>query len=263
MKLQSKVKYDIKGKIVGGDKYLTCIPIKEGSKASILEAAKKVMAYHPDIVEWRVDYFNPMMDSDYSGKMLIDTLKELSAFIGNIPLLLCFRIKEEGGYRAYPRALRLRMIEACVKTGLIDFVDIEIGSDEDYIKAVKEVCHQNDTKLILSFHNWKTVPEDNVMMSKLVEARDKGADIPKLYLTANTYDDALRVARAAKKAKEENIVDEPFCFCAMGDTGLLTRIIGGECGSDFGYFSTNGAKGGDEEDMEYFQQLCDVFDVKS
>jgi 3-dehydroquinate dehydratase-1 len=202
-----------------------------------------------------------MADSDCSEKILIDTLKKLSALIESTPLLLCFRIKEEGGVKSFLKELRLRMVKACIQTGLIDFVDIEISSDEDYIEAVKEIKSKHGTKLILSFHDWNKTPDDQVLLRKLLEAKDKGADIPKLFLMANNYDDTLRVASVARKAREESAIDEPFVFCSMGDMSLMSRVMGGEYGSAFGYFSINDAKGGWEEDMKYYLQLCEAFEI--
>ncbi|MGI6006422.1 MAG: type I 3-dehydroquinate dehydratase [Ruminococcus sp.] len=60
-KLQSPVAYKLGNVVMGGQKYLNCMMIKEGSRISALEKACEVLKYHPDIVEWRLDYMNPML----------------------------------------------------------------------------------------------------------------------------------------------------------------------------------------------------------
>ena len=75
MKLQSKVQYKMNGVTVGGNRYLSCIMVKEGSRQAILKAAKEVMQFHPDIVEWRLDYVDPMLDIDFTEKYCVKRRK--------------------------------------------------------------------------------------------------------------------------------------------------------------------------------------------
>lgn len=133
MKLQSKVQYEMNGVTVGGNRYLSCIMVKEGSQQAILKAAKEVMQYHPDIVEWRLDYVDPMLDIDFTEKILCETAEKLAEVVKGTTLLMTFRIKEQGGLRPFPRDLRLRMVNACIRTGKIGIVDVEIDSDTEYV----------------------------------------------------------------------------------------------------------------------------------
>ncbi|MGN1014498.1 MAG: type I 3-dehydroquinate dehydratase [Butyricicoccus sp.] len=262
MKLQSTIQYTINGVTIGGDKYLSCIMVKEGSQEAILASARKVMEYSPDIVEWRLDYVNPMMDTDFAEEMLIDTVNKLSEVVEGTTLLMTFRIKEQGGLRAFPRDLRLRMVKACIQTGKIGIVDVEIDSDEEYVREIKEVATRYGTKVLLSFHDWNCVPSNEFMINEVKEALRKGADIPKMYLTANSYEDVIRIAETAKRIREEGICELPYCICGMNNIAMITRILGGECGSDFGYFTCNDVRGGYEEDDDYFKALLDVFDMR-
>ncbi|MGI6117025.1 MAG: type I 3-dehydroquinate dehydratase [Bilifractor sp.] len=261
MRVQSAVKYEKKGKQFGGKDYYACLMIKEGTREAILEAADTVMKYDPDLVEWRLDYCLPMEDTDFAEKTLVGTARCLAERLGDIPLLITYRIKEEGGIRKYPRDLRLRMIQAVINTGCIDFIDVEIGSDQEYIDKIKDTCAKFDTKLILSYHNWETVPDDDFLLGRIETALKKGADVPKLYLTANTYEDAMRVMRMALKVRKEKIVKGPMIFCGMSNTTLLTRAMGGDVANDFGYFTITGDKGGVEEDIIYYRQLKEAFDI--
>lgn len=262
-KLISKEQYKMNGAMVGGEKYLSCMMIKEGSRAAVLEKARDVLQYDPDIVEWRLDYINPMLDADFAEEALKETTRQLSMTLEKRPILMTFRIKEQGGLRAFPRELRLRMVKACISTGCIAIADVEIDSDEAYVREIREACDQYGTKLLLSFHDWDKVPSDEFMINEVRQALEKGADIPKLYLTANSYQDVIRIARTAKKLREEGICEKPYCICGMNDIAMITRIIGGQCGSDFGYFTYSDVRGGYEEDDVYFKELLDVFDMKA
>lgn len=133
MRVQSAVQYEKKGKLFGGETFYSCLMIKEGTRAGILEAADTVMKYNPDLVEWRLDYCMPMEDTDFAEEILVGTADLLAERLGETPLLITYRIKEEGGIKKYPRDLRLRMVKAVINTGHIDFIDVEIGSDQPYI----------------------------------------------------------------------------------------------------------------------------------
>ncbi len=262
MKLQSKYPYHMDGISVGGNKYLSCIMVKEGTQAAILTSAKEVMAWSPEIVEWRLDYVNPMENNDFSEALLCETTEKLAEIVKGSILLVTFRIKEQGGLRSFPRDLRLRMVKACIRTGKVGIIDVEIDSDAEYIRQIREEAHRHGTKLLLSFHDWECVPDNAFMIAKVREAIAKGADIPKLYLTANSYADVIRIANTAKRIRKEGICETPFCMCGMNHIAMITRILGGECGSDFGYFTCSGVRGGYEEDDEYFKALLDVFDMR-
>ncbi len=52
----------------------------------------------------------------------------------------------------------------------------------------------------------------------------------------------------------------PIIICAMGDTGLITRTLGGCMGADFEFIDVTGIKGGEEEDVRYVDQLAEIFE---
>lgn len=258
-KLQSPVAYKLGNVVMGGEKYLNCMMIKEGSRIAVLEKAYEVLKYRPDIVEWRLDYMNPMLDTDFSEKMLVETARQLYDVLGEIPILMTFRIKEQGGLKKFSRNLRLRMVRSCIQSGVISIADVEIDSDEEYIEAIREDCEKYGTKLLLSFHDWNQVPADEFMIREVQLALAKGADIPKMYLTANSYQDVIRIARTAKSLRMDGICEKPFCLCGMNDIAMITRILGGQCGSEMGYFTWSDVRGGYEEDAVYFKELLELF----
>ena len=57
----------------------------------------------------------------------------------------------------------------------------------------------------------------------------------------------------------ETFLDVPCIICAMGDTGLITRTLGGVIGADFEFIDVTGIRGGDEEDIHYVDQLKEIF----
>ena len=72
------------------------VPIVGVTKEDILNEAKTFDSIPVDVVEWRVDWFEHVFEFD----KVEDVLKDLRTVLGNIPLLLTFRTKKEGGEKA-------------------------------------------------------------------------------------------------------------------------------------------------------------------
>lgn len=257
-KLQSKVQYNIDGHVMGGERFIRCMMIKQRTKDDILAAARDVARYNPEMVEWRVDYCVPMNTSSFVEKYWIETLKEIKAILPGVPVLLTFRVKKEGGCKWYPDAIRLKVTKALINTGLVAYADCEIDNSPEYIKEMQDVCRANGTKLVVSQHKWTETPSNQEIIDTFKECLDKGADLPKFYLTATNYEDAVRTSEVSKQMRE-TFLDVPCIICAMGDTGLITRTMGGEIGADFEFIDVTGIRGGDEEDIHYVDQLKDIF----
>lgn len=257
-KLQSKVQYNIDGHVMGGERFIRCMMIKQRTKDDILEAACDVARYDPEMVEWRIDYCIPMGAGKFIENYWIETLKEIKEILPGVPILLTFRVKKEGGCKWYPDNIRLQLTKALINTGLIAYADCEIDNSPEYIKEMQDVCRANGTKLVISQHKWTETPANQEIIDTFKECLDKGADLPKFYLTATNYEDAVRTSEVSKQMRE-TFLDVPCIICAMGDTGLITRTMGGEIGADFEFIDVTGIRGGDEEDIHYVDQLQEIF----
>ena len=257
-KLESTIQYDIDGQIMGGKKYIRCMMIKKRTKDDIIAAAKDVARYNPDMVEWRLDYLLPMAETQFVADYWVDVLREIKRIMPKVPLLVTFRVKKEGGLKWYPDSQRAFLSKALINTGLVAYADTEIDNSPELIKAMQDVCAANGTKLVVSQHKWTLTPSREEIINTFKECLDKGADLPKFYLTATDYEDAVRCSETSREMRE-TFLQEPCIICAMGDTGLITRTMGGEIGSDFEFIDTTGIRGGAEEDIHYVDQLADIF----
>ena len=63
MRLESKVKLNVRGKVFGGEKNLACIPMIPATREDLIEETKMVAELKPDVIEWRVDYFEKAADA--------------------------------------------------------------------------------------------------------------------------------------------------------------------------------------------------------
>src|SRR4051812_34470985 len=79
--------------VAGGKQPLICTPLIARTRNGVLAEVAKVRPKKPDILEWRVDFF------DAIGKTneFLETEKEIGRAAGNIPVLFPRRSVNEGG----------------------------------------------------------------------------------------------------------------------------------------------------------------------
>ena len=83
----------VKGRLIGGDKPALCVPLVEKTTAALAEAAGRLAALQPDIIEWRVDYFD-RLDREREVMAALEVVHREAA---GIPLLFTCRHHREGG----------------------------------------------------------------------------------------------------------------------------------------------------------------------
>ena len=117
------------------------VPIVGVTKEDILNEAKTFDSIPVDVVEWRVDWFEHVFEFD----KVEDVLKELRTVLGNIPLLLTFRTKKEGGEKAIDtkdyKELNLRSMKLTAPGGiLVSCSCSQFMTPELFLKMLKEAA---------------------------------------------------------------------------------------------------------------------------
>jgi len=227
MRQQSKHQITVRGAVIGGPRPLICLPLVGKTKTEVLGEAKKLIALHPDLLEWRIDGYEKVENIDE----WLSTLKNLRKILNEIPLIFTCRIDLEGGLKKIAQKKRLILITAAIESGNIDIVDIELCNEKEFIQTILMASKTNNVKLILSHHNFKETPSEPFIYAKLVEAQTAGADISKLAAMPQNYGDVLTLLSATHKARNE-AVHIPIVTMSMGSEGAVTRLAGGLFGSD-------------------------------
>ena len=227
MRQQSELQVTVRGAVIGGPRPLICLPLVGDTRAKVLQEAEELVTLHPDLLEWRIDAYNEVEDTDDC----LSLLKELRGVIGGTPLIFTCRIDLEGGFKEISRENRLKLCTSAMQTGDADLVDIELCNDHEFIAAIKMQAKQSGVSLILSYHNFKETPSEAFIYSKLVEAQKAGAEISKVAVMPKNYGDVLTLLSATNKARNE-IVRGPIVTMSMGPEGAVSRLAGGLFGSD-------------------------------
>lgn len=99
-----------------------CVPVVGKTEKEILEGAERAKAAKPDLVEFRVDWFEEAADS----KKVVALLEKLRKCLGELPVLFTFRSSREGGEAALSDDAYQSLNEAAIASGFVDCVDVEL-----------------------------------------------------------------------------------------------------------------------------------------
>ncbi|MCD8077598.1 MAG: type I 3-dehydroquinate dehydratase [Lachnospiraceae bacterium] len=226
------------GKVFGDGRLLTCVPLISKDLASLCADARESCLESPDILEWRSDYFAEIANPEAMAK----AAEALRAEVGDVPILFTPRSPEEGGAAPLEPAVKRAVIEAVAAGGCIDLVDLEMRYEDAYIEEVREILHAHGVKLVLSYHDFKGMPDQETVCGKLRRAEALGADINKLALMPQNYHDVAVFCQTICEAKQD-WMKNPVIGSLMGDVGAVTRFGGGSLGTDMCFVSVTGISG--------------------
>ena len=208
------------------------VPIVGVTKEDILNEAKTFDSIPVDVVEWRVDWFEHVFEFD----KVEDVLKDLRNVLGNIPLLLTFRTKKEGGEKAIDTKDYKELNLRAAKTGYVDFIDVEIFTGDDVVREIIDGAHAAGVKVIASNHDFFKTPAKSDIIYRLRKMQDMGADIPKIAVMPQSRRDVLTLLCATEEMVTD-YADRPIITMSMAGTGVISRL----CGEVFGSSMTFGA----------------------
>lgn len=224
----------IRGVEIGAGIPKICVPIVGVTKEEILAQAKSLQTLPVDVVEWRIDWFENVFDFD----SLKDTLTDLRAALGDLPLLMTFRTSKEGGEKAIePEAYAELNIKAA-QTGLVDLVDVEVFTGDEIVSRIIREVHAAGVKIVASNHDFDKTPDKDDIVSRLRKMQDMDADIPKIAVMPRCKRDVLTLL-AATEEMATDYADRPIITMSMAGTGVISRL----CGEVFGSALTFGAAG--------------------
>lgn len=196
-----------------------CVSISAENPKAALAAMKKA-SVKADLIELRIDRFG--------GQDLESLLRAKTR-----PIIVTNRKKDEGGFYEGSEARRIAELERAVSLGA-DIVDIEMSSCRRGIAALTRriEAQEGGSKLLISYHDFKETPSDQVLRDKLAECAGAGADIIKIITYANRMEDNFRVLSLIREGKERGCRVVAFC---MGDTGRVSRAAAPLFGAPFTY----------------------------
>jgi 3-dehydroquinate dehydratase-1 len=225
--MQTSKPITLNGQPIAGGKFpLICTPLVGRTLDKIMAELDVVLPKKPDVLEWRVDFFEQIGDT----AAVIAAAAAIKKKANGIPVLFTRRSTIEGGEKiALNEGQVISMYAAVCQSKSIDLIDYEMANDAANIVRVRDVARASDIKLVLSFHNFSYTPGLETLAAKFLMADQLGADVAKVAVMPRNLDDVLTLLSATHEASKQLRI--PLISMSMGPLGAMTRLFGWTFGS--------------------------------
>lgn len=192
---------------------------------STLEQAKACQDIAVDIVEFRLDWFDEVFESE----KLLDCAKQLRETWEG-PILATFRTANEGGEKAVEPEVYAQINIELAESGLVDLIDVEAFTGDEVVTRIIKAAHAANVAVVASNHDFDKTPAGDEIVRRLQKMQELDADICKIALMPQTRSDVITLLEATRKMYEE-YADRPLITMSMGGLGVVSRLVGESFGS--------------------------------
>ena len=160
----------IKNLTIGAGIPKICVPLTGTSREKICQEAEEAKKAAADLVEWRADFFEELMNPEACQNVL----EALAEILGETPLLFTIRTSEEGGNIT----ISLEDYAACniniAKGKKADLVDVEVMSNSEEKKKLVAELQKEGVKVIASSHDFHKTDSQEVLLNRFREKGETG-----------------------------------------------------------------------------------------
>ena len=197
-----------------------------------------------DIVEFRFDCFDEL-----SPEILFNCFSKAKK--AGLKTLGTFRSSKEGGEGHLNEAQRLAIYESMLPEA--DFVDIELSSAK-ILTSIRNDLSDHQTKLILSYHNFRETPSEARLDQILKECSACSYSFIKIAVFPKSQEDVKTMLKWTLRHPEV-----PLITICMGPLGQLSRIFFPSAGSRFTYTYEGQATAPGQLGLKQTKELIDLF----
>jgi 3-dehydroquinate dehydratase-1 len=219
----------IRGVEFGGANPLFCVPLVAKGLGELIDQAHVAHGLKPDVVEWRAD-----ANIDLTAEAAVEAARQLRSALDSELIVFTLRIRAEGGLQELSQTHRAQCIDAVLRAGLIDIVDVEMCNGPGFLDPIIKTAHAHGAHVVLSFHDFKATPGNEALLDKITAMVGQGADIAKIACMPQDPEDVLRLLQVTLAARKA-FPDLPLCTMSMAGLGCLTRVAGFLYGSDMAF----------------------------
>jgi len=209
-----------------------CAVITE-ERIDAARAAIERAANFADLIEVRLDC---LTDFDFTDLNVLRALVQASS----LPAIITCRAASEGGRLEVDDEIRLRLLAAA--TNFAEYCDVEAAHYEQALRFSPDT-----SRLIVSYHDFaRTAVDLDAIYDRITSLP---AAVHKIVTRARNITDTLAIFKLLERARVE---ERRLIALAMGEAGLITRVLG----PAFGSFLTYGSLGRGSESAPG-QPSCD------
>lgn len=214
------------------------VPITGKTMDAITTQAQKAIVAQPDVVEWRIDYDQDLLDRDIYQA----TYTKLRPILGDTVLLTTFRTASEGGEADLEETTYVALYKWLIDHQLTDMLDIELHFSEAVISDLIYLAHQHNIKVILSAHEFQGTPPELEIISLLEQIQNH------------------TMMRAT--ATESEKLDIPIIAISMGNLGRISRITAPLFGSVLSFATVGDASAPGQIAIDDLRKEMAQFDIE-
>ncbi len=144
----------VRNVVIGEGMPKICAPVVGRTREEILFQVKELLEAGPDLAEWRADWFEGAKDK---GE-LREVLGLLRGELGEMPLLVTFRTKREGGEQEISAEDYEEFLGEVLASGQADLVDVELFMGTELLERIVERAHEKGVKVAASSHDFEKTP---------------------------------------------------------------------------------------------------------
>ena len=169
------------------------------------------------------------------------------------PWIACNRLRSEGGFWSGNEKDRIKELLRAASLGA-PFIDIELNSPN--IHKVVELVKGKDSKVLISFHDFKGTPRIEKLREIVRKQIGLDADLCKVVMMAEKFEDNLTALKLLQEfANRTRLIS----FC-MGEKGSISRLLSPLFGSDFAYVSAGAGleSAGGQIELNSFREVYEM-----
>lgn len=217
---------NIKNVVLGEGRTKVCLPIIATTREDIINEARDMRELPADIIEWRADFYEDVMNQD----MVLEVLEEMVDVLGEKPVLFTFRTKAEGGEKYIDIIYYKMLLGAVMKQGKAAAVDVELFIGDGVLEDMVAKAEKYNSIIIASNHDFDKTPAKEEIVARLLSMKEKGAHVSKMAVMPRSNEDVLTLLEATALAKKQ-CEDITVITMSMGQLGVISRLGGGVFGS--------------------------------
>lgn len=199
---------------------MLCIPLQPRSLKELKANAQKAARF-ADMIEVWVDHLPP----EIAAKAIVACCPK--------PLIVVNKPQREKGCWEGTEKQRIERLKQFALPG-VAYLDVGIDTNPSLIKDL--IKAKKRTKVIVSYHHFKSTPSAKILQQKVRTALKLGADVIKVATFATKPTDNLTVLSLLNNEKR------PTAVMCMGKHGKISRIAGPTLGSHFTFAALNKQK---------------------
>ena len=209
------------------------VPLVATNTQELKQALRVLKDTAFDIIEFRADFFQEALDTDFITKQLGITRQAFP----DKPLLFTFRKAQEGGNTPCADDYYFELLEKIICSKQADIIDIELFAEESGVKQTIALAHEYQTTALLCNHDFQATPSLADITGRLKTMAEWGADICKIAVMPQSPQDVLTLLQATYEVSQS--INCPIITMSMNKIGAISRLAG----SAFGSAVTFGAAG--------------------